>query len=30
MKTAMLLALGLLLVGGWPQDGAIAQTVPPV
>jgi hypothetical protein len=30
MKTAMLLALGLLLVGGWPQDGAIAQTAPPV
>jgi hypothetical protein len=30
MKTAMLLALGLLLVGGAPQDGAIAQTAPPV
>ena len=30
MKTAMLLVLGLVLVDGWPQDRAFAQTVPPV
>lgn len=30
MKKTILLAVGLLLVSGWPQDRALAQTVPPM